>query len=283
MHAILVGAVLAYLPAADFPRADLLIEPADLAAPVAGRLVLDVRPRKDHDAGHIPDALWIDIKAWDKAFAEPEVGAWSRRLGEAGLDPTAVVVVYGGDDVRDAARLWWILKYWGFADVRLLNGGWSAWRDRHPEKVSREPTPFTGRTVRLTPRREILATKSQLLKSLGTDRPQIIDARSAGEYCGDTTTAKRNGMIPGAVHFEWTETIDPKTRRFKSADELAALIRDRKIDLDKQAVTYCQSGGRAAVVAFTLELMGGKQVRNYYKSWSEWGNAEDTPVEKGRK
>ena len=46
----------------------------------------------------------------------------------------------------------------------------------------------------------------------------------------------------------------------------------------KPAATYCQSGGRAAMLAFTLELMGGKDVRNYYKSWAEWGNADDTPI-----
>jgi thiosulfate/3-mercaptopyruvate sulfurtransferase len=53
--------------------------------------------------------------------------------------------------------------------------------------------------------------------------------------------------------------------------------------VNQPAVTYCQSGGRASVVAFTLELMGGKQVKNYYRSWAEWGNAENTPVAKPKK
>ena len=107
-----------------------------------------------------------------------------------------------------------------------------------------------------------------------------MDARSKEEYCGDAETAQRNGMIPGAVHLEWTETLDPKMNRFKSAGELAALLRERGIDVRKPAVTYCQTGGRASVVAFVLELMGGQQVGNYYKSWAEWGNDEKTPVVK---
>jgi len=95
-------------------------------------------------------------------------------------------------------------------------------------------------------------------------------------------TAKRNGAIPGAIHKEWTEVIDKKTQRFKSPEELSKLFEEAGIDLNKSSVTYCQSGGRAAVMAFALELMGGKSVRDYYRSWSEWGNAEDTPIERPR-
>ena len=92
--------------------------------------------------------------------------------------------------------------------------------------------------------------------------------------------AKRGGAIPGARHLEWSDAIDAKTHRFKSAYELSKLLQDAGIDPSKPCTTYCQSGGRAAVMAFTLELMGGKDVRNYYKSWAEWGNAADTPIEK---
>jgi thiosulfate/3-mercaptopyruvate sulfurtransferase len=64
---------------------------------------------------------------------------------------------------------------------------------------------------------------------------------------------------------------------------LTKLFRDAGIDPARPATTYCQSGGRAAVLAFVVELMGGKEVRNYYRSWSEWGNADDTPIEKPKK
>ena len=86
--------------------------------------------------------------------------------------------------------------------------------------------------------------------------------------------------MPGAKHLEWSDTLDKKTGRFKTAAELRRLFRDAGIDPSRPAVTYCQSGGRASVTAFALELMGAKHVGNYYKSWSEWGNADDTPVAK---
>ncbi len=69
----------------------------------------------------------------------------------------------------------------------------------------------------------------------------------------------------------------------KPAKEIAALLKECGIDVGKPVVTYCQSGGRAAVSAFVLELMGDPHVRNYYRSWAEWGNADDTPIGKPEK
>src|SRR5581483_4984154 len=145
------------------------------------------------------------------------------------------------------------------------------------EKKERLPRPVEPKLAALSDR---LATKKQLLESLKDKPPQLVDARSTGEFCGTEETAKRNRAIPDAVHLEWSNTLDAKTGRFKNAEELAKLFKEAGIDPAKPAVTYCQSGGRAAVLAFALELMGGKEVRNYYRSWAEWGNAEDTPIVK---
>ena len=71
---------------------------------------------------------------------------------------------------------------------------------------------------------------------LALPNAKIVDARSTDEYCGDADTANRNGMIPGAIHLEWTETLDPKTNRFKSATALSALLRERKLDVHKPVV-----------------------------------------------
>jgi thiosulfate/3-mercaptopyruvate sulfurtransferase len=270
---------LALAPAADYPRPDLLIEPAALAK-ATGLQVLDVRPHAAYAEGHVPGAVWVDAAAWGKAFVpEADADAWAKRLGDSGIDPKTGIVLYGGDDVRDAVRLWWILRYWGAKDVRVLNGGWSAWKAADGA-VSKDDVKPEAKSIKVSAHPERLATKEQLLKELKDGPPQLLDARSEKEFCGDETLAKKGGAIPGAVHLEWTDCLDPKTKRFKSPDELAALLKERNVDVARPAVTYCQSGGRSAVVAFTLELMGGKDVRNYYRSWAEWGNADDTPTVK---
>lgn len=72
--------------------------------------------------------------------------------------------------------------------------------------------------------------------------------------------------------------IDKDTQRFKSPSQLSKLFQDAGIDLERPTATHCQSGGRASVMVFGMELMGAKAARNYYASWAEWGNAEDTPI-----
>jgi len=112
---------------------------------------------------------------------------------------------------------------------------------------------------------------------------QIIDARSEGEFCGtEKSNNKRAGAIPGAKHLEWIDLLDKNSQRFKSAGEINKLLADAGIDLNEKTTAHCQSGGRASVMAFGLELMGAKDVSNYYRSWSEWGNTSDTPIVPGK-
>jgi thiosulfate/3-mercaptopyruvate sulfurtransferase len=274
-------------PTAAYPRAELLIEAQELAKPEVLRKyeVLDVRPVVKFKAGHIPGAGLAPPDEWAKEFvSHPDQETWARRIGLEGIRDTATPVVVYGDDVKETARIWWILRYWGLKDVRLLNGGWQAWQAaKGPVQKglyaasADEPPP-----ARLAPQPARLATKDQLLRDLKEKRFTILDTRSEGEFCGDVKKAKRGGAIPGAKHLEWVEVIDKKTQRFKSAPELARLFKDAGIDLARPTVTHCQSGGRASVTAFALELMGARDVRNYYRSWAEWGNADDTPVVRPR-
>jgi thiosulfate/3-mercaptopyruvate sulfurtransferase len=275
--------VLLSLAAADYPRSDLLIEAPALEKAGQNFLILDARPREQYETGHVPNAVWVNHAKWSKAFAAgQDPREWAERLSGHGINTDRPVVVYDDGSVKDAARIWWILHYWGVRDVRLLDGGWHAWREAggREEKGSTSPEPVA---VELKPRRERLATRQDVLAELKDHHAQIVDARSQSEYCGEARTAKRNGAIPGAKHLEWSDLLDPRTKKFKSADELRRLFREAGIDVGRPAVTYCQSGGRASVLAFGLELMGAKDVRNYYRSWAEWGNAEDTPVETPKK
>jgi len=268
-----------------YPGGELLMEPARLARPESARefIVLDARSQKSFQEDRIPGARWVDTADWAKAFDEgKDAEAWSRRIGELGIQPKSRVVVYDNASAKDAARTWWILRYWGVADVRLLNGGWHGWKsaDLPLETQKAEPpaaVPFTA-----APRSKSLVTKGQLLEALKDQRPQIVDARSEKEFCGtDALTNKRAGAIPGAKHLEWLDLIDQQSQRLKTPEQLRKLFQEAGIDLEKPAVTHCQSGGRSSVMAFGLELMGAKRVGNYYAGWSEWGNAEDTPITPG--
>ncbi len=269
---------------AAYARPNLLLEPADLKDAAARKkfVLLDARPIAEYRKGHAPGALHVDPGAWSKAFRTEDRAAWVKRIGSLGIDTSTPVVVYAAR-APESARVWWLLRYWGVEDVRLLNGGWKGWLDAGGETSTAVPKPKEA-TPELKAHKDRLATRGQLLDWLKEGKgPQVIDTRSEGEYCGETAKAKRGGAIPGARHLEWSDTLDKKTGRFKSAAELKKLFRDTGIDPARPATTYCQSGGRAAVMAFVLELVSGKPARNYYRSWSEWGNDPKTPVVRPKK
>jgi thiosulfate/3-mercaptopyruvate sulfurtransferase len=270
---------------ATYPKPDLLVEPADLMKPEAAEKfrILDARGKDKYQDGHIPGAVVVSPIAWAGAFGDgDDKDGWTKRIGELGINVDTKVVIYDDAQSKDAARIWWILRYWGVKDVRLLNGGWKGWTTANGkvEMKASEPKAVEPKLVAQSDRR---VSKKEIMDLLKEKPPQLVDARSSGEFCGTEETAKRNGAIPGAKNLEWSDLLDKKTGRFKSAEELGKLFQDAGIDPKKPAMTYCQSGGRASVMAFALELMGGQDVRNYYRSWAEWGNAEDTPIVKPKK
>lgn len=276
--------LLMFLPAqAQYPKGEMLVEAAALKAMQATDCtILDVRSEKEFFAGHVPGANSVNMAELSKAFATvTEPKAIGMTLGKLGIDATRPIVVYG-DDVLQSARCWFLIRAWGLSNVRLLNGGWAAWKAAEGQ-VSTDSPKVTEKLVKAMLDEKRYATKDFVLNAIKNKSAQIMDARSEKEFCGEAGAAKRRGAIPGAVHLEWSNFVEKESQRFKPASELTKLLQDAGIDPTKPVITYCQSGGRAAVAAFVVELMGGKDVRNYYRSWAEWGNAEDTPVEKGKK
>lgn len=266
----------AFAPAADpapakYARPELLVEAADVSAD--NHLILDARSAAKYEAGHIPGALPVPVSAWAKAIDDGKADAayWKQTLANFGVTPKSVVVVYS-DDVKVAARGWWALKLAGVPDVRLLNGGWDAYT------AAKLPVSKEGVKAKAVdpvdwkpePRLAVMADVVKLAEKKA--EACVVDARSAKEVA--------DGKVPGAKPLEWVDLLDEKGQKFKPAGELKKLFDSQKIDLSKPCVTYCQGGGRAAVMAFALELMGAKEVKNYHKSWGEYGNEKTTPKEK---
>ena len=222
-------------------------------------VILDARDRKQYDESRVPGAVWVDAPAWANAFKDgKDAEGWSARIGGLGISANSKVVVYDNQSFNTAARIWWILRYWGVKDVRLLNGNWLTWqKDGLP--VEADKPRWLSKMVEFTARPQAgrLATKDLILASLKDSSLQIVDARSEGEFCGtEKLKNKRAGAIPGAKHLEWIDLIDKETQRFKTPDQLRKLFADAEITFDRPTAAHCQSGGRASVMAFGMELMG---------------------------
>lgn len=266
--------------AGQYANPKMLLEPALAINENQNFHFLDIRGEGAFNDGHIPRAVLGQMGKWSKAVNDGKADAafWKDALQAVGVTPNVPTVVYGAD-IKEVCRAWWLLKYAGVEDVRVLNGGVDGFVAAGG-KLAKEPVKYAVQPFDWKPQPERLALKTDVLTTVKDKASQLVDARTANEFSGAEAMSKKGGHVPGAKPLEWVDFIDPKTKKFKPAADLAKRIAESKIDLSKPCTTYCQGGGRSSVVAIGLELMGAKNVRNYYKSWAEWGNADDTPVEK---
>lgn len=244
--------------------------------------LLDCRARADYEKGHRPGAVWVDAKAIEQKAARPgalhDPDAWRSWIDGLAIGPESVVYVYDANRQLDAARIWFLLRYLGVPRVGLVDGGYPLW-EKEGRPVETQSTRLAPRPypIRFQPR--ILAERSDVLAALKEGSAKVLDARSDEEHSGAAKKSKRAGRIPRACHLEWTNLVDADGR-FLSRDDLRAKVEKSGIRPSDEVLTHCQGGGRASVNAFALELLGIR-ARNYYLGWSDWGNADDVPVESG--
>jgi thiosulfate/3-mercaptopyruvate sulfurtransferase len=238
----------------------------------------------EYESGHIPGAVagWglADVKQLDdKTHVEA-------LLSSAGIVDSDIVVVYGGLQNLVAAMAFWMLKIYGHADVRLLDGGRQKWlaegRPLSMERPAIQPTRYVAKE----PDWHLRADKDHVLSVIGQSGHTIADARSTNMYT--------DGHIPSAVNVPASPILNaegnmagwqtPTTRSdgtFKSVEELQALFSENGITPDKNIVTYCVRGGLSTHMWFVLtQLLGYPNVREYDRSWEEWGSLPDAPIEK---
>ncbi|MBT9607555.1 sulfurtransferase [Microbacterium sp.] len=280
---------------------DVLVSAAALADALAsGRFadggpvrVLDVRWRldrpeglPDYRAGHIPGAQYVDLDHELAAHGEPADGRHPLPAVEAlqdaarrwGIDDGDTVVVY--DDLRNlsSARAWWLLRYAGVADVRLLDGSLRAWTDAGFDLETGDAAPSAPGSVTLA----YGALPVLSLEDVAdfADAELLLDARAAERYRGDVEPIDpRAGHVPGAVSAPTTENIG-SDGRFADPEALRARFVALGALPGTEVGVYCGSGVTAAHEAVALTLAGFTP-RVFPGSWSQWSNHPELPVATG--
>ncbi|MEU3656549.1 sulfurtransferase [Streptomyces sp. NPDC032161] len=268
-----------------------IITAPECASELAGPrppVLLDVRwqqggphGRPDYEAGHIPGAVFVDLDA-DLAgpagsggrhpLPDPEeFGATMRRAGVRADTP---VVVYDGGQGWAAARAWWLLRWTGHENVRVLDGGLAAWEEKLDTEI---PTPDEG-DFRPVPGAVPLldADGAAALARSGL----LLDARAAARYRGEVEPIDRvAGHIPGAVSAPTTENVE-EDGRFLPASSLAARFGELGADRASEVGVYCGSGVSGAHEVLALAV-AGIPAALYAGSWSEWTADGTRPVATG--
>jgi thiosulfate/3-mercaptopyruvate sulfurtransferase len=285
MSALCVLAIMAM----TYAHPEQLVDAAWVAAHASDADVRIVDMRSSgYDAGHVPGAVYLSPLAIRDAAHPPTFlptpQAFAEMMATLGIADRTRVVVYDERGGIYAARLWWILNYFGHANAALLNGGWTKWTaDHRPESTTAAGTVPPAPSAAFTPRPQPhwVATAADVVAAIGKPGVKIVDARTENEIGGrDLRNIRRGGFIPSSVPVYWEDLLDPATRTFKSADEIAAIYRARGILPDEDVIAYCQVGMRASVDLFALHLIGYDKLRNYYGAGEEWGNRDDLPIAK---
>jgi thiosulfate/3-mercaptopyruvate sulfurtransferase len=279
MLAFLVLAAIAYA------HPEQLVETDWVAAHGAdgGVRIVDMR-RGGYADGHVPGAVYLAPEAIRDAKNPPTFlpspAQFEQMMARLGISNATRVVVYDERGGIYAARLWWVLNYFGHANTALLNGGWIKWTAERRETTTKEPAVATAAfTARPQPR--WLATAADVVAAIDKPSTRIVDARTQAEIEGtDLRNIRRGGFVPSSVPVYWEDLLDPQRKTFKSADELRKIYEDRGILPSQEVIAYCQVGMRASVDLFALHLIGYDKLRNYLGSWEEWGNRDDLPLGK---
>lgn len=262
----------------------MLVETDWLAQHLSDVALVDLRTPAKYQEGHIPGAVNLDIN--DVTVNVPVAGMLappdqvSKVMGGLGIGDNTPVVIYDDTESLWSARLFWALDYYGHSQVAILNGGYPKWaaENRGVTRVAPKVAAATF-TVKADPSK--VAAEKYVLDNLNNPDIKLLDARSPGEYAGTDVRAKRGGHIPGAVNIEWTQAMTSgQAPVFKPVAELATLYQGAGITKDKEIITYCQTGVRAADSYFVLRLLGYPRVRTYDGSWVEWGDDPQTPIDK---
>ena len=277
---------------------NVLLSPAELAALQAQEpvLVIDTRDAEAYAQGHIEGAVNLREIFTFLATSSPEGLAelrdtFAAHLGAVGLSGRETAVFY--EDALDngygqSCRGYYLLTWLGYPKVKVLNGGFSAWRAAGLPVSTTPVTPVPATFPTDLQSADVMLTRADVEQALGTD-VVLLDVRDVDEWIGESSSpygkdfAPRKGRLPGARWIEWYRFMKPSANGpvFKSPHEIRAECASAGVKPDDTVYLYCFKGARASNTFLALKQAGFDDVRMYFGSWNEWSRDPSLPIESG--
>lgn len=247
---------------------------------------LEVESGRDAwEAGHIPGSGFVDIADIDPdrpgEFALPSQERFETAMSERGVGPGTRVVVYDTLATMFATRLWWMLRYFGFDAVSVLDGGWAAWTNEG-RPVSTQPCEYPRAEFKARERPHLLATLGDVERDVEQGAGCYVNALTPELFRGEGLIGyRRPGRIPGSINIPYYELLTPEGR-WRERAELGERFADAGVlDAADRVIAYCGRGVAATAVAFGLALSGHEDAAVYDGSLSEWTADPARPLETG--
>lgn len=255
----------------------------DYSKKTPGLIIIDASKPDLYDKAHLKGAINLPYKELNQKEGKVEglmetPENMAKIFGQKGISENDPIVVYDEGSQKYSTRVYWLLKYLGASNVKLMHKENNAWRDARILLTS-EPTKLKAKTF--TPKvNESIAINIAGLSAKMND-VVLIDAREVAEYSGTESGEKAysKGHFPKAVNVEFKSMLNADDS-YKSVDELTKLFAEKGLTSDKTYVLYCKTGVKASVVYFALtELLKYSNVSLYDGGYVEW-EAEGKPIEK---
>jgi thiosulfate/3-mercaptopyruvate sulfurtransferase len=278
---------------ADYANPEAMVDTAWLEEHLGDENIAVIEVDEDtsaYEKGHIPNAIAIN---WEtelhdlprRDFISSEKLA--KLLGEKGISNDQTIILYSGNNNWFASYAYWLFKYRGVDNIKLLNGGRKKW-ELESRTLDQEQPSRSAATYQVgSEQPELRIFRDEVLQRVNGDGAWV-DVRSPEEFRGELLApphlpqeqAQVPGHIPGASNITWSKTVN-EDGTFKTPDELRKLYEAEGITSDKDVVTYCRIGERSSHSWFVLkELLGFDRVRNYDGSWTEYGSLVGVNIEK---
>jgi thiosulfate/3-mercaptopyruvate sulfurtransferase len=240
--------------------------------------------RRAYLEAHIPGAVFAD---WALDIVQPDAPVkmtvagperFAALMGRLGIGNQHTVIAYEDGVGQIAARLWWVLNYYGHPKAMLLNGGYRKWmaegRPVTPDLPRHPPATFTPR---IQP--EWRVGSADVRAAIGDPATVVLDLRSPREYRGEIGRGDRKGRIPGARNLPASTLVGGDHKTFNSEAGLRQAFEATGVTFDKRAITYCNAGVSASLGLFALKLIGHPTATNFAGSWYEWERDPQNPTE----
>ncbi|MBI9038007.1 MAG: sulfurtransferase [Bacteroidales bacterium] len=229
-------------------------------------VLVSTRKASDYAKVHITDAVNVDILSLCKPgdikgiLKSPE--EISKILGEKGINKDKKIIIYDNGKNVNAGRLYWILKYLGFKNVKILDGHMKAWRAAR-KPVTKYATKINPVTCSPSVNKEIIVDYDYVKANLNNPKVIIVDVQSQKEF--------DEGHIPNAKNFEYKNIVVEESGTLKSPEEISKLLTEAGITPDKEVILYCATSARAGIVFMAMEsMLDYPNVKIYDGAYNEW-------------